>query len=77
MFSPMPDNYNIIILTYFQLYLKLRKIITLLYIIMTTEMKVHVVTLQVCFKLCFQVCFQVCLLVIEGLYLSLQIYLKY
>ena len=29
MFSPidMPDNYNIIILTYFQLYLKLRKII--------------------------------------------------
>jgi hypothetical protein len=44
---------------------------------MTTEMKVHVVTLQVCFKLCFQVCFQVCLLVIEGLYLSLQIYLKY
>ena len=64
----MPDNYNIIILTYFQLYLKLRKIITLLYIIMTTEMKVHVVTLQVCFKVCFQVCFQVCLLVIEGLY---------
>ena len=44
---------------------------------MTTEMKVHVVTLQVCFKVCFQVCFQVCLLVIEGLYLSLQIYLKY
>ena len=29
---------------------------------MTTEMKVHVVTLQVCFKVCFQVCFQVCLL---------------
>ena len=43
---------------------------------MTTEMKVHVVTLQVCFKVCFQVCFQVCLLVIEGLYLSLHLSLK-
>ena len=40
---------------------------------MTTEMKVHVVTLQVCFKVCFQVCFQVCLLVIEGLYSSVQV----
>ena len=44
-----------------------------IYIYMTTEMKVHVVTLQVCFKVCFQVCFQVCLLVIEGLYSSVQV----
>ena len=44
---------------------------------MTTEMKVHVVTLQVCFKVCFQVCFQVCLLVIEGLYSSVQVWYKY
>ena len=40
---------------------------------MTTEMKVHVVTLQVCFKVCFEVCFEVCLLVIEGLYSSVQV----
>jgi hypothetical protein len=29
----MPDNYNIIILTYFQLYLKLRKIIIKTFVI--------------------------------------------
>ena len=44
-----------------------------IFVTMTTEMKVHVVTLQVCFKVCFQVCFQVCLLVIEGLYSSVQV----
>ena len=38
---------------------------------------IHVVTLQVCFKVCFQVCFQVCLLVIEGLYSSVQVWYKY
>jgi len=52
----------------------------LIHTYMTTEMKastLHVVTLQVCLQVCFQVCFQVCLLVIEGLYPSVQIYLKY
>jgi len=36
---------------------------------MTTEMKVRLCNLQVC----FQVCFEVCLLVIEGLYSSVQV----
>ena len=37
---------------------------------MTTEMKVRLCNLQVC----FQVCFEVCLLVIEGLYSSVQVF---
>jgi len=40
---------------------------------MTTEMKVRLCNLQVCFQVCFEVCFEVCLLVIEGLYSSVQV----
>ena len=41
---------------------------------MTTEMKVRLCNLQVCFQVCFEVCFEVCLLVIEGLYSSVQVF---
>jgi len=41
---------------------------------MTTEMKVRLCNLQECFQVCFQVCFEVCLLVIEGLYSSVQVF---
>ena len=43
---------------------------------MTTEMKVRLCNLQVCFQVCFEVCFEVCLLVIEGLYSSVQVWYK-